>query len=375
MRKRLQERSGARPTVSDVARAAGVSTATVSRVLNASAEVSETLKTRVTETMEQLGYVRDASARALATRRSFRLGIIIPSGAGPIVSSILVAFEDSCKTRNFGMLAVRSNWSRADIQTSFRRQMEHGVEGVFAAGPLDDADIVSLTSDQEIALVSLSDGSLTNSKTIDVAAAKTGNGEATSNTSMPSSPSTTDLAPGTIDLALCVAARRLALLLTDMGHRRIAIVTEPHAEAPFCAGLAQGVGQGLLAGGFSGPVVIETTGSLEAGAHVFSALMEQTMPPTAVLCATDIVAVGMYFEAGRRGMTIPVDISIAALTSPPTARAMSPALSGIDIDPTEIGRLAADNLLARIEARPVELQVRLHAGLCLRDSLAPPKSG
>jgi len=364
--KRLQEHTGTRPTVNDVAKAAGVSTATVSRVLNASADVSETLKTKVTETMEELGYVRDASARALATRRSFRLGIILPDRMGSIVSSILTAFENSCKIKGFGTLVVRSTWARNDIQNSFRRHIEHGVEGVFAAGPLDDDDFISLTTGRQVALVSLIDGELRR-------AISTGGKGIKSAAADPVSHPPPATVPGTIEFALCGAARRLATILTGMGHRNIAIVTEPHTESPFCAGLAQGVGLGIADGGFSGPLVIEAEGTVEAGAHIFSTLMDQPMPPTAILCATDTLAMGMYFEASRCGLNVPDDVSIAALTSPSTARAMTPALSGIDLDPAEIGRLAGENLMARIESRPVAGYVRLHAGLTLRDSLAPPK--
>jgi len=364
LRKRLQEQANARPTVNDVAKAAGVSTATVSRVLNASADVSDALKIKVNQTMVDLGYVRDATARALATRRSFRLGIILPSRMGSIVSEILAAFENSCNINGFGTFVVRSTWERADIQSSFRRHLEHGVEGVFAAGPLDDADFVSLSTGREVALVSLVDVEMKRA----IFAGGAGSKSETQETA-----SDGFATPGTIEFALCGAAHRLTILLTGMGHRRIAIVTEPHTESPYCAGLAQGVGLGLADGGFSGPLIIEASGTVEAGAHIFSTLMDQPAPPTAILCATDAVAMGMYFEASRRGLSIPGDISVAALTSPSTARAMTPALSGIDLDPAEIGRLAGENLMARIEERPVAEYVRLHAGLTLRDSLGPPK--
>lgn len=354
MRKRLQEQAASRPTVNDVARAAGVSTATVSRVLNASADVSEALKVKVTQTMERMGYVRDGTARALATKRSFLLGIVLPRRMGGFTSSILTAFENASQARGFGTLIGRSSWTRADIQRSFRHLLGHGVEGVFTAGPLDGADIAALITGRDVALMALADG--------DPAG---GNPAAT----LP-----LDTAPGALDLALSATARRLCATVTGMGHRRIAIVTQSHTEAPVCAGLARGIGQDIAARGLAAPVIIETESSVEAGAHAGAALMDRPEPPTAVFCSSEVLAMGMLFEARRRGLGVPEDISIAALTSPRTARAMAPALSGIELDPVQIGRLAAENLTARIEARPAARQLRLHATLALRDSLAPPKA-
>ncbi|VAW10155.1 hypothetical protein MNBD_ALPHA09-1174 [hydrothermal vent metagenome] len=352
--KRLQEPAPSRPTVNDVARAAGVSTATVSRVLNASADVSEALKIKVTQTMEQMGYVRDATARALATKRSFLLGLILPRRMEPFGSSVLAAFENTNKANGFGTLLVRSSWTRTDIRESLRHLLENGVEGVFSAGPLEETNIAALIMGREFTLITLADG------------------EAVCGTATDTGPSAT--APGAIDLALGATARRLAANVTAMGHRRIAIVTEPLVEAPICSGLAHGIGQNISAAGISAPLIIETDCSIEAGAHAFAALMEQPEPPTMVFCFSDALAMGMLFEAGRRGLAVPQDVSIAALTSPRAARAMTPALSGIELDPTEIGALAAESLNARIKARPVAHRLRLPATVTLRDSLGPPKA-
>lgn len=398
--KRPQDETNSRPTVSDVARSAGVSTATVSRVLNDSADVSRALKEKVMQTIDLLGYVRDSTARALATKRTFRLGLILPAATLEDQGEVLAAFEaalaaEAVSGARYCTLVARSTWQVEDLRRCLTHLREHGAEGAFALGELPLEALGAIAHSGEFALVGLTDhgqqhapiglgqgnGSAIGGPRLDgdgggggVAAQSQGpalrpvsGGNGTSGTTaLPAS------LVGNLSLEIESAARKLASHLLALGHREI-VIAHPREPGGFVSdAFVQGVFAEFSHQNAPAPVAISASATLAGGAHALSAIADMPKPASALLATHSAMVEGALFEAHRRGLTLPGDLSLGGILSTRLASSAHPALSGIVVDGSEIGRNAAHTLIDRVEGRFVATNLRLHFGITISDSFSVP---
>lgn len=118
----------------DVARHAGVSTATVSRVLNGAGVVTPTARARVEAAIDALNYIPSSAARSLASKRSHTLGAIVPTLTNAIFAEGLNGFEAGCRARGYTMLLAVSNYDLGGEEHLVRTMIERGVEGIMLVG-------------------------------------------------------------------------------------------------------------------------------------------------------------------------------------------------------------------------------------------------
>lgn len=353
MSKRLQKRTrrNGRPaatlpaaTLKDVAEHAGVSTATVSRVLNAQGKVNRETEARVVEAVAALGYVPHAAARALASRRSRTIGAVTAALDNPIFARGIQALEHRLEQSGYGLLVASSDYAPARELKQVRTMIERGIDAIMLQGDAHLPEVYALLQRKGIAYV--------NTWVHDAAAAHPCCG---------------------FDNAQ--AARNLADYLLDLGHREIAMVAGITAGNDRALNRIRGVRAALEARGLDLPSsrVVERPYSLSDGRDGLRALLAAPGPrPTAVIGGNDLLAIGVMLEAQQSGMKVPGDLSVAGFDDIELSANIAPALTTIHVPVEEICTLAGDYLVARVEGRPARDHIALEARLVVRHSTARP---
>jgi LacI family transcriptional regulator len=346
--KRLQKRTrrNDRPaaTLKDVAQRAGVSTATVSRVLNAQGRVNRETEARVADAVAALGYVPHAAARALASRRSRTVGAVTAALDNPIFARGLQALEHRLEQSGYGLLVASSNYEPARELKQVRTMVERGIDAIMLQGDSHLPEVYALLQRKGIAYI--------NTWVYDAAAPHPCCG---------------------FDNLL--AGRNLADYLLDLGHREIAMVAGVTAGNDRALNRIKGVRAALKARGLDLPParVVERPYSLSDGRDGLRALLAAPGPrPTAVIGGNDLLAIGVMLEAQQSGLTVPGDLSVAGFDDIELAANLAPALTTVHVPVEEICTLAGEYLVARIEGRAARDRVALEARLVVRQSTARP---
>ncbi len=322
-----------RPRISDVARLAGVSTATVSRALSNPALVSEDTRAAVQSAVTATGYRLNQAARNLRHRRTGGIVALVPNLANPFFSQILSGIASVLGPAGYNLLI-------ADTRTA-------GAEGLLAYAEPSRAD----------GLIVL-DGSLP-------AAALTG--------AVPLVEAC-EWVPGLVAPRVKIDNRAAAGLavdhLADLGHRRIGHVAGPRGNVLSEARLS-GTAERLAARGLPFPAgaVLQGDFSLDSGRLAALAWLELAgdSRPTAMFLASDAMACGFIAEVQRHGISVPRDVSVVGFDDIELVAHVSPPLTTIRQPRAALGRVAAERLLRRLRGEadqegdtilPVELVIR-----------------
>ena len=312
------------PSIKDVSRAAGVSTSTVSHVLNRTRYVSDAVRERVERAIGELGYRHNGLARSLRTRQSYALGLIIPDVSNPYYPQIARGVQDGAAELGYWVFLCNSDRAPHNEVRLLEALEERRVDGVIldAGGP-DPALVAALRrSDVPVVLV----GSRIEDPALDVVT----------------------VAPnGGYDAVRYLLVR---------GHTRIGLIGGPPVPAgngrarPTQAG---GYLQALAGAGIAVDPALMAEGDYtrEGGSAAMRRLLALENPPTAVFAGNDLMAIGALSALRAAGRRVPEDMAVVGYDDIPEAAVTSPALTTIAVPKYEMGRAAAELLLARIGAR------------------------
>lgn len=334
-----------RALLGDVAREAGVSTASVSRVLNRAPHVSQRLRAKVEAAVDQLGYVPDGTARALASRRVGAIGALVPTLDNPIFSTMIDSLERRLKHHDCRLLIATYHYNLDDELEALRTLIQQGIDGAVLIG--HDHRPATLTLLRQHALPYLS---------------------CWHSEEDPDWPS--------IGFDNAAPARQLAEHLIELGHRRIAVVTAPTEGNDRARARLRGFREALGAAGIDLPDerIVTVDYGIEEGAYALQLLMRLDPAPTAILCGNDTLAFGVMLAAQTADIRIPEELSVTGFDDLPQARFMHPPLTTVAAPAGDIGRRVSDALAARIQQQPTLHFQMLDAPLVLRESTAPPPS-
>jgi DNA-binding LacI/PurR family transcriptional regulator len=308
------------PVMTDVARLAGVSHQTVSRVVNGSPHVSEQTRARVLAAMEELGYRRNAVARALATRRSGALGVITFDTVlyGPV--STLYSIEQAASTVGMGVsIAVVERISYEAVERALVRLQDQSVEGVVAlAAQLDAVDV--LTAKLRPVPTVFVGGLL-------------GGGTAGETAPVPA-----------IGIDQRGGAARATRHLLELGHRTVHHVAGP-ADWLDARWRVEGWHSALAEAG--APVTTPEAGdwSARSGFAAMQRLLAADPGLTAVFAANDHMALGALRALDEAGRRVPEDVSLVGFDDVPEAEFFRPPLTTVRQHFPEAGRRAVRLLL------------------------------
>lgn len=335
----------ATPTLQDVAKKAGVSTATVSRCLNTPERVIESTRQRVMEAVRTLGYSPNFGARVMAARRTNTIGAIIPTMENAIFARGLQAFQEELRELGYTLLVASSSY-RADLEEEqIRSLVARGADGLLLIGHDRSDHILQFLETQNVPSL--------------VAWAFDRNAR------LPS-----------IGFDNRKAMRSLTEKVLALGHRRLGAISAETDTNDRARARLRGIADAMRAAGLEPEClqVIKTTYSVADGAHAFETLMTSDMAPTAVMCGNDVLAVGAMTQARAMGLDVPGDVSITGFDDIELAQVASPGLTTVHVPHQEMGRSAARMLTLMVEnGEPGEAR-ELSADVRLRGTLsAPPK--
>lgn len=307
-------------TLAEVARQAGVSLATASRVLNGSTrQVSEELSDRVLRTAEQLGYVPNASAQALARNSSSLVGLVVHDITDPYFSCIAAGVTRVAEEA--GLVVVLGTTGRrpereVELLSTLRA---HRARAVVLAGSrtTDRASQSRLAA--EIEAFTEQGG-----RVACVSQAKLG---------------TDTVVPGNR-----AGGRALARELTALGHKKFAVLGGP-PELVVARDRLAGFKAGLSDAGVAPPMVINGAFTRDGGYEAALELLASKSRATCVFAVTDVMAMGAMAALRERGVRVPEDMSIAGFDDIPTLRDTVPALSTVRLPLEEMGEIAAGLVL------------------------------
>lgn len=332
------------PTLEDVAAAANVSTATVSRCLNSPDRVSAQTRDRVMRIVAELGYAPNFGARALAARRTNTFGAIIPTMENAIFARGLQAFQEELVAHQATMLVASSSYDPDIERAQIRTMIERGADGLLLIGTDRSADIYAMLAARGVPVV-------------------------IAWTCAPHSPHSC------VGFDNAAAARQLAERALDLGHRRFAFISAETASNDRARDRVTGVTAALRGRGIdpAAMTVVETPYSIENGANAFRQIMESVSPrPTVVMCGNDVLATGALKMAGEMALDVPDDISITGFDDIELATVVRPALTTVHVPHREMGLRAATLLLRLASGESVIERVELSTRLVERESLGAP---
>ncbi|GJL81151.1 MAG: transcriptional regulator [marine bacterium B5-7] len=344
--KRLNEDAVRRmPSQADIAAAARVSTATVSRVVNNSKLVRPEVRDRVRAEMERLGYFTHGAARALAYNKSWTIGAVIPTLNSDLFARSIDALMRRLREMDYSLMVVSSDYSLDDETFLIKRLLERGVDGIFLVGG------ERLPQSQK--LLKLSHRPYIESYITDVPGNKR--------------------AIGFNNAKACSA---LVEHLVELGHRRIGMLAGITRYNDRARKRLEGFRQSMSLHGL--PVadhhVREVNYDIDEARREFSLFLEDNDPPTALVCGNDLIAMGALIEANARGIDIPRCMSIVGIDNHPLSRHSNPPLTTIDIPAIQIGIRSAEALVAAIETGAPVNRHDLEAPLIIRETTSSPAS-
>lgn len=341
-RRRRSRPGGPTSTLADVARLAGVSTATVSRYLNSPRLVGGTTGRQIAEAVAALGYIPHHAARALASHRSKIIGAIVPTLDNAIFSAQIMSFQRHIGQAGYTLLLAASEY---DAEAEFKQAhalLERGIEALMLVGERRSPAFYELMARMNVPFV---------------------------NTWLyrPDAPHPCCGFPH------AAAQRLLVDHLTGLGHRRFGVITgHPETNDRVLARLRAIVCALQEAGVTLDPdYVVQTDYSFIAGRRALGRLMALDPAPTAVIAGNDVLASGALFAAADMGIGVPDRLSVVGFGNLPIAEQLAPPLTTLQTPKAEIGRAAADYLLARLAGETPPKHVELQVRLCLRGSTGP----
>jgi len=330
-----------RPSLIDVAREAGVSIATVSRVLNEQGPVRPETRALVLKTIARLHYTPDLQARALAGRDSNTIGMIISNIENPFFVDVYRSLEQEAHRLGREVLVANTGYDPERLAASVRIMLGRRVTGIAAIISEMEPSLLKELVQSGVPVVMYDVG---------------GAGRNIVNVRV-------DYAAG---------MRETVELLYGMGHRHFAFVGHHTALSPlsvrwqaFTTAMEQ----------LGSPVrhqVVTNADSLDGGYRAAHQLLDAGNRPTAIVCINDLMATGVLRGLRDRGIDVPGDISVTGFDNVPMSQYLAPQLTTVDVPRAEIGRIAAERLIQPKRARgQISDEILITPKLIVRESTGP----
>jgi LacI family transcriptional regulator len=327
-------------TMREVARRAGVSLATVSRVLNNTQYISEETRRRVLDAVREFNYFKNVHARRLATGRSDLFGLVISEIANPYFPEIIRGYQAMAWNRGFDVLLCNTEYDHERTKAVIRKLRESDVRGVAIVTSSVDRSMASELTAAGIPLV------FCNS---DPASKLVGN--------------------------ICIeyehGVNKAIQHVVELGHRRTAVIAGPAGNRTAVT-IKKALVSGLTARGLKPVCVLESNYRVDAGASAVRAVLSRPEIPTVVFCGNDLIAMGAMSALEESGVRVPEDVSVIGIDDIFFAFLARPPLTTINVPREQLGVKA-------FEALDKMLKLKRHKGsnytletdLIVRKSTAP----
>ena len=334
-----------RVTIADVASAAGVSKTAVSFAFNNPERLAQATLERVLGVAHDLGYAPHPAARALSTRRSGTIGVLIPQPlsavfANPFLSELIQGLGELCEQHDLTLLLVPP--LDGSLESAIRNA---SVDGFISLGLAPDDHALEVLDGLGI-------------PTVLVDSEDSG-------------------AYPVVNVDDQAGAEAAANHLLGLGHRRLAIIVLPPVRAqrtntPTAARRLAGYRAAIEAAGAPAPLTVTAGISVAAGIRAFESLPSGRQKPTGLLAMSDMAAIGVLSGAQARGIRVPLDLSVVGFDDLPVSAWTNPPLTTVRQPIVDKGRLAARMLIDRMNGKEVGSPSPLKTRLVVRGSTAAP---
>lgn len=334
--------------IKDVAREAGVSVATVSRVFNDSGLVSEDTRRTVREVAERLNYWPNGVARSLITNRTHAVGVLLPDLHGEFFSEVIRGIDLTARRVGLHLLVSSSHSDHGELIAALR-SMRGRIDGLIVMAPDVDAHDALRSVAGHFPLVVLDPGS-----------------------------GSQDF--HTISIANAQGAHAITTHLISLGHRRIATITGPERNTDARERL-EGYRLALRDAGVMPEPGLEIAGDFteHSGYGAAARLLAMDPRPTAVFAGNDNMAIGLMSALSDAGIRVPTDLAVSGFDDIALARYVSPPLTTVHVDAFHLGERSVEMLsgiLGTSDSRPMPSHELLRTRLVVRGSCgAAPVAG
>lgn len=330
-------------TIYDIATLAKVSPATVSRALSQPGLVSDTTRLRVEAAVAKLGYVANAAAKSLRTRRTGKLLVTVPDVSNPFFAEIVKGVEEAAQAEGYAVL-LGDTQNLAEREESYAQILRrHEADGLIVLGhrlPPTARELVDELGD----------------------AAPVVNG-------CEFSP---DLGVPSVHIDNAAAATVAMNHLYALGHARIGVIGGPEFN-PLHHQRLEGARDAARSHRALKHLLVETGDfSVESGYDAGLRLLKRATPPTAVFCFSDQMAMGLLAACREQGVDVPAELSVIGFDDLRTTRFLSPALTTVSQPMRLIGRETVRVLLEILAGKPRSESIELPFELVVRASTAAP---
>lgn len=339
-------RDNALPNIEDVARAAGVSTATVSRALNKPGSVREALRMRVLQAITALGYVPHAGARAMKLQRSGTVGAVFPTIDNAIFAKAIDALQQRLADAGLQLLIATSGYDPDTEAQQALNLVTRGADALVLVGAGQSPELLNMLRQRELPTV---------------------------HTMVHPPP------PGLVCVGFdnARAIGQAVRYLLDLGHRRIAMLAGLSGHNDRAAARIEGVRLALQRAGLSLPSqhLVERPYGLAEAREGLRVLMASKPAPTAIVCGNDVLALGALLEAQKLGIRVPQALSIIGFDDLEMARHVQPALTTLHVPTELLWHTVAERIIGALEQAPVQAATEVDVELVVRESAGPAPAG
>lgn len=320
-----------RANLRDVAHASGVSVATVSRVLNTPGLVTATTRETVQAAIDALHFVPSAAARSINSGRTHVVGALVPTLDNAVFASFLEALETKLSSHGFSLVVATTDGDPVVEAQKAQRLVNIGAEALIVSGISHSPEFDQLIARTRMPIVATSYFS-------------------------------PDYRYPTIGYDNAAASRKALEFLITKDHLSIGVLHGPtdHNDRMLdrLSGLA---GQGQLH-------YFETDLTLQGAASAIEALFQSGAQISAILCLSDVLALGALFELQRRNVRIPQDMALIGIDGLPTTANACPSITTIQLPAVEMGIRTADAVFEWVERQVVPEPYLIGTSLIVRES-------
>jgi LacI family transcriptional regulator len=328
-----------------VAKKAGVSTATVSRVLNNLNVVKGSTRARVLRAAEELKYHPNLHARSLARGKNRTLGILVSSMENPFFFDIYHALESAAHARGYEVVVANTDYRSEQLVSSVRLMIGWRVAGLAAIVSEMDSHLIQMLTDSKIPIVFYDVG--TPQKNIT-----------------------------NVRVDYRRGMRKIVEYLHSLGHSRMAFVGHHSTLGPISERRRTFLDTVSRISPSAHTEVVAGADGLEGGRQAVREIFASGFDPTAIICVNDFMAVGALRQLRDQGVRVPEDVSVTGFDNIKLAEFCSPALTTVHIPREQIGETIFDNLVPENPSeRLVGKEILIDPELVVRESTGTARSG
>jgi len=332
-------------SLNDVARAAGCSASTVSRVLRTPHVVRDEVAQRVLAAVRKLGYTPNNAARALRSRRTRMIGAVLPTLEHAIYARLANALESHLATDGYSLIVTTSGFNvRRELEQT-QLMIERGAEGVVLVGDAHERALYDFLALRNVPYIN-----------------------------------TYVYTPNSVHP--CVgfdnkrAAKQVTEYLLSLGHTEIAMLTGVSKDNDRVRARIEGVEEALSEHGMqiARERIIEGTYAITSGRNGTRKLLNLPKRPEAIICTSDILAFGCLAECTAAGISVPSELSITGFDDLDFAAHLNPPLTTMQVPAAEMGTQAGQYLIETLEGLSPLDGVELEARLVIRGTTGQAKA-